>query len=259
LVPDRQRDVFAPLDGTIVELAVDHGRRVRFGDALAVLRNSEVDVELQRVRGAIEEAKEREAAVETLRVETSGDTTSSDRFRLTAEEVELQIQLMGLERQRDLWLARQRRLTVRAPLDGEVITWNAEALLRSRPVRRGQRLMRIADLEGPWTLQLRLPEYRAEHVLSAGRQSDDPLPVSFLLESDPSTIFEGAVREMSLAAEPDTRFGSILPVTVDVRSPDSASWRPGATVIAKIHCGRRSLGYVWLRDLWEFLQAHVWF
>ena len=35
--------------------------------------------------------------------------------------------------------------------------------------------------------------------------------------------------------------------------------RPGATVIARIHCGRRSLGYVWLHEVWEFIQTRILF
>jgi hypothetical protein len=35
--------------------------------------------------------------------------------------------------------------------------------------------------------------------------------------------------------------------------------RPGATVVARIHCGRRALGYVWLHEVWEFIQSRVLF
>ena len=46
-------------------------------------------------------------------------------------------------------------------------------------------------------------------------------------------------------------------VTLDPKEmPDL---RPGSTVIAKIDCGRCSLGYVWLRELLEFLQPRVLF
>ncbi len=35
--------------------------------------------------------------------------------------------------------------------------------------------------------------------------------------------------------------------------------RAGATVTGKVHCGRRSLGYVWFHDLFAFIQAKVFF
>ena len=40
-------------------------------------------------------------------------------------------------------------------------------------------------------------------------------------------------------------------VKVNVEQPSEAEPRPGATTTAKIHCGRRSIGYVWLHDIWD--------
>jgi hypothetical protein len=36
-----------------------------------------------------------------------------------------------------------------------------------------------------------------------------------------------------------------------------ASFRPGATVVARIHCGRRSLGFVWLHEFWEAIRLRL--
>ena len=33
--------------------------------------------------------------------------------------------------------------------------------------------------------------------------------------------------------------------------------RPGATAVARVHCGRRSLGYVWLHELWEAIRLRL--
>ncbi len=38
-----------------------------------------------------------------------------------------------------------------------------------------------------------------------------------------------------------------------------ADLRPGATVTAKVYCGRRSLGYVWFHDLLAFVQSRILF
>jgi hypothetical protein len=35
--------------------------------------------------------------------------------------------------------------------------------------------------------------------------------------------------------------------------------RPGAAVDAKIHCGKRAIGYVWFHDAIEYLQSRVIF
>jgi hypothetical protein len=31
------------------------------------------------------------------------------------------------------------------------------------------------------------------------------------------------------------------------------------SVIAKVHCGRRPLGYVWFHEVIEWFYLHVWF
>lgn len=49
----------------------------------------------------------------------------------------------------------------------------------------------------------------------------------------------------------------LIKVAIDKRElPDP---RPGATVTAKIYCGRRPLGYVYLHDLIAFIQSRIIF
>jgi hypothetical protein len=46
---------------------------------------------------------------------------------------------------------------------------------------------------------------------------------------------------------------------VDIDKNDLTDPRPDATATAKVHCGRRSIGYVWLHDLFEWFQTRVLF
>ncbi|MBS0260866.1 MAG: hypothetical protein JSS02_02830 [Planctomycetes bacterium] len=48
-------------------------------------------------------------------------------------------------------------------------------------------------------------------------------------------------------------------VTLNIERDVQAEWKPGATVLAKIHCGRRPLGYVWLHDVYDFIKSRVLF
>src|SRR5690606_5960269 len=112
---------------------------------------------------------------------------------------------------------------------------------------RGQALLTVADLDGPWILELRVADDRAGHVLEARSKQDD-LEVTFLLASDPQHEYQGRITDVALATELDEAHDSALRVTVEFPKRDVPGLRPGATAIAKIHCGRRSLGYVWLHD-----------
>jgi hypothetical protein len=48
-------------------------------------------------------------------------------------------------------------------------------------------------------------------------------------------------------------------VTVGVDHERIAERAPGAGVVARIHCGRRSVGYVWLHDLIEAVRSRIAF
>ena len=68
----------------------------------------------------------------------------------------------------------QAELALTSPIDGQVLTWDVEQLLESRPVQRGKVLLTVGDLAGPWQLELRLPDHHAGYVLDArasGRRS----------------------------------------------------------------------------------------
>ena len=119
--------------------------------------------------------------------------------------------------------------------------------------------MTVADLSGPWEVKLRLPDHQIGHVLQAQKEFDDHLKVSFMLATDPGVIYQGCIEKVSMATEVDESEGSIVWLTVHVDGEVIGQPRPGATVISRIHCGRRSLGFVWLHDLLEFVQTQVLF
>jgi hypothetical protein len=125
-------------------------------------------------------------------------------------------------------------------------------------VQRGQTLLTVADLDGPWVAELHLADNRAGHVLAAQQDLRRDLQVSFALSAEPGTVYEGRVADAALSTELDEETGPTILVTVDFDRTVVAGLRPGATVIARIHCGRRAIGYVWLHDLFEFVQSHWW-
>jgi hypothetical protein len=62
-----------------------------------------------------------------------------------------------------------------------------------------------------------------------------------------------------MAAETDEQNQATVLVTVRVDPSRLPVLRPGATVVAKIDCGRRALGFVWFHDLIEFVQTRLLF
>jgi hypothetical protein len=156
-------------------------------------------------------------------------------------------------------LAGQRQaLEVRSPTDGQVLTWDIERLLAARPVQRGDRLLTVADLAGPWELELRIDDDQAGHVLAAGSLQPEPLRVSFHVATEPGVRYAGRLRAIGTATEVDDAGRPTVWATVALDDAP-AQPQPGATVVAKIHCGRRAIGYVWLRPLFETVQGRLFF
>jgi multidrug efflux pump subunit AcrA (membrane-fusion protein) len=260
--PERRQHVFARLDGTIDELLVTEGQQVAEDEVLARLSNPELDLELEKIVGELRTTSEKLAAIKSSRLgERTSDrsVSSSERAELAAQEEELRQWIESLRRQQSLLEEQRRNLLVRAPLTGEVITWNVDPALRHRPVRRGQLLMTVADLKGPWGLELFLPDRHVGHFLEARERLEAPLDVEFTLATNPNQRIAGEINEAAKSIQVEEQQGASLLIAVEFDRDAVEFVQPGATVTAKIHCGRRPLGYVWLHDLWDFLQYRVFF
>jgi multidrug efflux pump subunit AcrA (membrane-fusion protein) len=261
LQPLARRDVFAPVDGVVGDLEVDHAEPVGADQVLLVIRKPELDFEFQRVWGELQTARKQLAATEAERLQNPRETSDQRRrhSELTAEEEELRERVASLEQQYAILEAEQSELTVRSPIEGEVLTWNLRQLLAARPVVRGQVLMTVADVEGPWVLELRVPDDRVAHVLAAQKAMGKDLDVSFLLAADPGVRRRGKVERVGARTEVDESGDAFVLTTVRIDRDRSSQLVPGTTVRAKIDCGRRSLGYVWFHDVWEGIQTWVLF
>ncbi|HVU88535.1 MAG TPA: biotin/lipoyl-binding protein [Pirellulales bacterium] len=261
LVPAVRRDVFAPVDGVISEILVAHGDAVREGQELLVLRRPQLELERTRVLGELQTARKKLSSLQAMRF--AGNASSAEareQYRQrTADEEEVKEQLASLQEQLALLDQQQAELTVRSPIAGQVLTWDVAQVLASRPIERGQMLLSIGDPAGPWELDLRVDDDRIGHVLEARGQSDLPLPVSFLLAMDPDHECQAELADVALNTDVLENAGPQVLITAKVDSEVLQRPRPGASVVAKIHCGRRSLGFVWLHDLWDAARTRLFF
>ena len=206
LQPAKRSIVFAPVDGVVERLAIPQPAIedddappvfVRADQVLIELRNSDLDFEQTRLIGERQTAAKQLDTVQVTRQATNAnDPESRNRLsELTAKEEELKVLLSSYDRQLEVLALQREQLAVRSPLAGQVLTWNAEELLESRPVRRGQALLSVADVAGEWLLEMRVPDHHASHVLTAWREQGRDLEVEFKLKSDPSQSHRGSGRK----------------------------------------------------------------
>jgi multidrug efflux pump subunit AcrA (membrane-fusion protein) len=262
LEPEVRRDVFASVDGVIEEIKVKQGDIVKQGDLLVRMRNTELEKDLIRVVGEIDVSTQQINNVKRA-ISAERGLTDEQRNELFSQQAELLKKLTNLDNQRVLYQQKMKDLEVHAPIEGQVVTWDLYNRLMHRPVQRGQVLMRLAELKGPWELELHVPENRMGHIAKAQQDIQATLPVEYILAIDPGTTREGKVQEVNGIADVRGDEGNIVLVRVGIDTDKLRSEikgiRPGASVTGKIHCGRRAIGYVWFHDAVAYVESRIIF
>jgi len=261
LEPAVRQDVFAPRSGLVDEVLVAQGADVAAGQPLVALRDPSLELDLKRVHGEIETVRRQLDAVRATKTSREvRDTSPIELYRLSANEREFEQQLANLQSELTLLNHERDRLVVRSPIAGRVLTWDLAGRLTARPVERGEALLTVADLSADWQLELDVADDRIGHVLAAQESSGTKqLPVQFRLRSAEAP-YTGHVETIGLTADVDAKDTSTPRPTIEVVAAFDKSQldqtaqrelRPGVSARAEIGCGRRSLGYVWLHDLWD--------
>ncbi|MCE9529373.1 MAG: efflux RND transporter periplasmic adaptor subunit [Planctomycetales bacterium] len=270
LQPVERRDVFARIDGDVIKVPVRHGQTVNRGDVLAELNSPELAEEFERLLGRQKTVQEKMSSTNKRLLDNNrggaSRLTPYDESRLAGELVEFRQEAENVRRELELFAEKQKRLRVLADEAGQVVTWEVETSLLRRPVQRGQVLMTLANPDGPWELELYVPEKRLRHILAAQEQADGQteesrptLDVTFMLSSHPGEEYHGRVIEIEQSADVRGEEGNTILVRVEVDRDTLPHLHDQTTVTAKLYCGKKSLGYTWFCDLIETVQAKVLF
>lgn len=259
LQPQLREHVYAPLDGIVEQVLIDEDADVQQGTLLLTLSNPELDLERQRVLGAIETWEAKLASIGFRRLDGDDRDDPGAAERMSGEEAEIREELASLRQQLSLLEQKREWLNVASPLAGRVTTWNVREELALRPVHAGERLLTVADVNGDWDLDLRLDERAAGHVVDALAESEQGLEVEFLLASRPEQTFRANLNEIADAVYWQRDEALSTPARAVVAGEELRSQRAGTGVNARIRCGRRSLGYVWFHAVYEAIVRRLWY
>ena len=220
--------------------------------------NRDLEIQLTEVVGQISTNRVEERRVQgQLRLR---NLDLSERRALEAEQIKLATEYQVLKKKEQLIERRMSDLQVRSPIQGRVVSWDVEKTLHSRPIITGQVLLEVADLNAPLVLEVELPEKREGHldryIKDQGLADSDQLEVSYILATDPDVPLDAklSLDSVSMRADANEEHGAIIkmraiPTQETLRELKP---RPGAKVIAKIYCGRRSSGFVFFHEIYEW-------
>ena len=271
-----RRSVFAKTEGTVIRLNVEDGQVVDEGQMLVEMQNLDLENQLTKLTG--EEAGYLKQ-IESYRELRGGTIDSFEDIKAASAIAQAEQGLNDVRAQIKLLEMQLDHLKVRSPIKGQVVTSQLLTRLSDRPVQIGEKLLEVADPRGELELEILMPETRIGHVKraeearlaalnkSGGGASEElkkGLPVHFTLATHPETPLTGYVKEIYPSAEVSEEQTSTVLVRVSIDREDLPPVKEGAQpqlgggVSAKIKCGRRSIGYVYLHEVIAFLHR-MWF
>lgn len=257
LMPVRRAAVFSPTEAIVEEILVEHGDHVAAGDVLVVLRNPELEIEERRISGEMATVRARLESVKAARIRNrAGGSRQQSDAELSAQESDLQTQWDGLRNQLALLHQERELLQIRSPITGRVDRWDLNQAFDDRPVGHGQFLFDVLDVDGPWRIELHVRDSVVGYVLAAQQQS--PCRVHYLYRTAPEQKHESVIERISGSTRMNHEGNPVVHARVPVGEEDPREFRTGASVLAKVHCGRRPLGFVLFREVIEFFQRLFW-
>jgi len=262
LQPTKKQEIFAPGPGEVLEVNIDNGTNVKQGDIILRMRNPDLEIKKREIEGSYNAAQESLFAVVQQLTSPQIGLSVQDRVRLEADEAKLRPQVEFARKQLDLINERLEKLTVKSPVDGQVITWDVKKQLQNRPVETGQALLTIAAAGTEYEAELYMPERRIGHLHRARDKakqanSGDDLKVDFISMTDPGVSHTGRVIQVNPTAEAHEEHGNMIRIRVQPDG-DLPNPRPGTTVTANVHCGRAPWLWAKLHEAWEWVEA-AWF
>jgi biotin carboxyl carrier protein len=274
LNPEERRKVYAPIAGIVIEVPVEHGEFVKKGDVIAQLDSKDLQKEMKKLIADRDKALNQKLISEVQDQKSSNSQSDQEVYQIKATLAEATLTYKSSKEQIEIVKDQIEMMTIRAPQDGIITTWEVKKNLLGRPVEIGHELLHIAAIgpDSDWVLEVDVPDDDMGPVLAARTklQADiaagkkppgTALRANFVTATDPEHKYEGYVRRIAAKAETNDEHKHVDKVTVGfdeavrreflTRNQDL---RPGSEVRAKIDCGPTRWSYYLLRKV-----VQVWY
>lgn len=235
LLTDSTQLISAPFDGFVQDVDVSLGDEVEANALLGrldvrdlLLQESEIGADLRRYAAEADRAR---AQGELAEVEIAQARVAQAQARL------------------DKVLFYLQQAQIKAPFAAVVVEGDRRDL-SGMPVRQGDRLFRLARVEGLYAA-LHLPERDVRH-LSVNASGE----LRLLSEPDRSIGF--VVESIVPVAQVKGQQGNHFWVRVRLTDPAEAWWRPGMSGMAQVDAGRKNIAWLLTHRLVDLVRMKLW-
>ncbi|MDH3535839.1 MAG: efflux RND transporter periplasmic adaptor subunit [Gammaproteobacteria bacterium] len=228
-----QRAIVAPFDGYIAAAHARAGETVAAGDVIAELDIEELLLQQQRYA-----AEKNEYDRQYRKALSTRDKTQAHIFKSQVSQAEAQLNLLD---------KKIRRSALVATLDGIIISGDLSRSLGA-PVKTGDLLFEVAPLD----------EYRLIILVDEKQVVDvrEGLAGELTLKALPGKTLPFAVHKVSPVFAEDENG---IAYRVEARLVENhAGLRPGMEGVAKIEIDQRSLGWIYLHELFDVMRLWAW-
>jgi Biotin-lipoyl like len=286
--------VFPPTEGQVRSINVRPGDRVKPDALIATLHSPELLKKITDAQGRLSGANKTKEDYESA-IAKGGLTTDAEiQYRIQIGEASSTITSISREldslyktynatKDRDgLFLAQAPKLEVGIGGDWQVLNSDQRGELLNRVVRGNEPLVRLGAVDGPWRVELKIPQRNIGHISRAfatdglhkkDAQGKKYLDVDVLLTSRPDTKFPGRLYDEDMSKEVipnrddhnESEGIMTSPVRVNLEEFGPAGQIPpdlrvaGVEVHARVRCGEHALGYSLFHGVWEWFYEKVIF
>jgi len=249
--PTTRRTIFAQTEGIVETVHVGNRAQVKEGDLLLELRSPDLELQIKDIDGRLITLEQQIRSSEYRLAKGFNDP--ADMQEATSTLKLFQKRKTNLIDQQELIDIKKERLKIYSPIAGTVVTWDAKRRLPGLPVTANQAVLAVDDLDGDWQLELKVPQNKIGYINRAIVDAkDEPLDVSFIIETNPNLRLEASLTELASRAEASDQGIPEFRATARANPEELGELRPGAGVTARVSCGEVKLWY------WCFYQVYDW-
>ena len=260
--PTLRRTIFSQSECMIAEVLISEQETVNSGQPLLQIEDPDLETQISTARLEYESVGHQIVGLNSKANLPGLEPSERDDIRISIVTASQKQQ--SLIKQLAILEKKQSYQTVLSPINGVVVTPNPETKLPRMPATRDMALLEVADLSGPWQLELKIPEGRVGYVDQALENADDQkLPVEFKIGSNPNLTLQGKLISVSRRAVPSelgvNEFRAIVEIEAEELENCRDELRSGVGVTARIFCGKKSSGFVCFYQIIDFLRTKVFF